>query len=684
MSCTFRTDKNGEIISVRTKSGKSSQLYKQALNYTGDKQQAIDIVAITQSADFQDSVVYIGEEPSLEQVLKYSAQTNGNQNELSPQQSQDLMNSLYGLNISSIEEFQNKVNTAFYKDGLFAPTQKSLQDSGIYTAYEARNIINDIELQKKIKNAVEGLNNTDYSEVEVESFTGQVEKGNIFNSFGKLSVLNPYIVADDIVQTLGAPQTRQEFDDNLNKIEYPIFLQNANSEELYQEMQQYVRAEEMTDVNGVITNTTTSILPALELGVDTAELNSANIDSILSIPQPVIEQNYQEVRIVLEQVEKDMANAGVDVIGLKDNADNPNLKTFLQTLSDFTHIPSVENTQIFTEAYAEFFGQPIVSKTQVLKNLSTNRNYVTLETNKAEDTLLIEKNLLKVEDGVYMKVRRQSVDELYRILNTFPGKEITPEQVEINAAQIENIANADNAEELYLMKRYFETPLNFPVETDVAQEEVNNEIYESSKVDEFIPEFQKEALNQKLKNSEQWNNFYSNFEINNRGINLINTDPITLNNLNSWIDVIKPSIARDLKQYSLISRQLPILGEQEIDADYSITSLDSQRALAVNYPLSVSEVVDDNFRITEDVIILKNATEPLVRIGEEVYETVQAKGNLGMYAKLPTYNNTYKQYKVPQPTTELNLQDYTYLETAGETIKTKKKEEIIKESFDCV
>lgn len=684
MACIFRTNDAGEIVSVRTSTGKASQLFKDALAYTGDRQQAIDIVAITMSEDFQDSVQYSGEEPSLEQVLNYSAATNGNQNTLSSQQETDMFNSMLSINVNSIEEFQDKLNKAFYKGNLFAPTQTSLQNSGIYTAYEARNIINDIELQQKIKNAVEGLNNTEYEETEVESFEGSLEKSNEVNSFGKVTTLNPYIVNDTIIQTLGAPQNRQQFDDALNTLEFPVFLQNANTDELYSEMQQYIRAEEMTDVDGEIVSATTSNIPSLELGVDTAELNPENIDTLLNTPQAVIDQNYEQVRTLLEQVEKDMANAGVDVIGLRDNADNPNLKTFLQALSDFTHIPTIENTELFSQAYSEFFNTPALNKTTVLKGYPTNRNYVYLETNKAEDTLLIENGLLKVDDNVYIKVRRQSVDVLYDILNTFPGKAVIREDVAAQAAQVENVENADNAEELYLMKRYFDTPINFQVEKDTAQEEVNNEIFEGSKGDEFIPEFQKEALNQKLKNSNQWKNFYSNFEINTRGINLINTDPITINTLNSWIEEIKPSIANGLKQYSIISRQLPILGEQEIDADYTIISLDSQRALAVNYPQTIVEVTENNFRITQDVLILKNPTDAIIRVGQDVYETVQAKGDLGMYVKLPAYNNNYKQYKIPQPTTDLNLQDYNYLASDFAGNKIKRKEEILKENFDCV
>lgn len=695
MSCTFIKNDNGEITSVRKPDGSPSELFQQALDYFGDRQQAIDAVAISQTQDFEDVVLYTTEEPSLQKVLDYIKDTNENKI-LSPQQNQDLKNSLISTNSVSIEEFQDKVNKAFYVNNLFNPTEQSLRNSGLYTPYEIENILGDIQLQQRIKSALEGLNNSPIDESQYEDYfdvTEYVEKTDEVNSFGKFSVVNPYVVEKTIVDALAAPVSRTEFDEKLTDVPYPAYLENLNTEQEYDRMRQYVRAEVWEDVDGEVTNTP----PNPFLTIKKAEANTRtlrNIEGILAVPDVVLEENFDNVQVMLRDIETTLATEGLDVIGISERVDKP----FLQALRDYLFNPITENVINFEQAYSTYFEVDTAPKTIAFKNLPRNRNYVSLATEKSEDVLLEENNLLKVGEDLYIKVRRQPIDDLYAVLATYPQKfppEINDEfklreYVQQQSAKLQNIENPEYNEEIYLLKTYFDAPINPSPVIDTAQEAINEEAYNGNTqylTTEFVSDFYIEYLRQKLKNSEQFKNFYSNFTINNRGIALLNDDVITLNTINSWIDTINPSIAENLKQYSIISKQLPTLGSVAT-VDTAVTAKDALRSQAVNYPYSIAPLQSESLRLNEDVIVAKNSMQEFVRLGKDVYEAVQAKGNMSLYVKLSQNNSAFKQYKVVQPTTEIQLQETA--EKTAQWLTTQNKlpketrEKIKENEFNCI
>lgn len=687
MACIF-IKKEGEIISVRKPDGSPSQLFQEALDYTGDRQKAIDLVAITQTEDFEEVVSYNTQEPSLQTVLDYVARENTNKKTLSAQQNQDLRNSLLSLNIGDTELFTEKLNKAYYKDYLFSPTQSSLTDSGIYTPYEVQNILSDISLQERIKSSLDALNNSEIEAYDID-VANTLEGTNEINSFGKITTLNPYVVQADIINTLAAPSTQQELNDKMAELPYPNFLENSNPEQIYRDMREYVKAESWQDNDGVIQSSVVDdTVSKINLGMksETSARTLSDIETILNLPQFATEQNSENIETVLKDLEISLAEQGLDVIGISERIDDPSLKSFLGSLRNFLINFNLQN---FISIYNDFFGKDISLKTIALKPKNGDRNYVILNTNKAEDTLLIENGLLKVDENTYIKIRRQPIEQLYNILYSYQTEYRTIEDyrayIEQQTGLLDNVENPDNAEELFLMKSYFNLPLNITTEIDTLQEAINEDSFDG-KMDyltgDFIADFNIESLKQKQKNSLQWQSFYSNFEINNKGINLINNDPITINNLNQWIEEINPSMGKNLKQYSIISKQLPVLGGQDIEV---LTSRDTERTIAINYPQTIDKITGDSYRIDDNTIISRNISDSFVRVGNDVYEGVEVRGNLTMYAKLPSNSSDYKTYKASQPKTKLELRDYSYLEVIPDKWMGSKKqnENIIKENFDC-
>lgn len=683
MSCTFQTNAQGQIIDVRNEDGSPSQLFQDALAETGDRQQSIDLVAITKTDDFLE--VY-SEEPSLQTVMEYVARENANKKQLSPQQSQDFKNSLMSLEASSVEDVQTKMQQAFYVNNLFAPTEDSLSKSGLYSPYEVQTILRDIDLQERIKSAVEALKNTEVTQAENYLEIPATQKTNELNSFGKLTAVNPYEIEKTVIDTLGGIENQTEFNDALATIEYPVATQG-----LYNRMQQYVRAQEMTEEGG-------RIIPATLLQDKKAEIllgmsdqvnpqTLSNIDTILNTPDAVLDENAESLDLLLQNIENNLIAQGLDVVGLREQGVD---KEFLSVLEEFLIDPSPENTEDFLAEYARVFDLTSEPKTRVLKQQEKNRSYVYLETKKPEDQLLMENNLLKVGNNTYIKVRRKSTQYLYDIVSTYPEKfpkgANLSEYVQSLSSQIENIEDRDLAEELTLLKMYFGVPLNISPTVDIANEAQKEEVYKPISED-FIVDFQAERLKQKQKNSAQWKNFYRFFSINNKGITLTNDDSITLDTINEWIGEIKTNIANGLRQFSVISTQLPNLNSSE----EVITDKSTMRSVAINYPAAIDKIHNESYRVDEDVIILKNSTDNFVKLdNQNVFEAVENKGNLTMFVKLPQNNTGYNMYKNAVPTTTKELAEYTYLETqpdkwvnAKNTLSKEKREEIKSKNFEC-
>lgn len=637
MACTFTYNNRGEIIAVKNEDGTPSKLFQDALNRFGDRQKAIDIVAASLDENF------LGE-PSLQNVLNFVARENRNQNNLTSQQNQDLKNSLISLNFNMVEEFTDKLQQAFYNGEIFTPTETSLTNSGLYSPYEVQTILNDVELQENIKNAIEALNNTDIEAPQYDNFTN-VQKLDEFNSFGKLTVVNPYITEQVVVDALGGVQTQNEFDDRLSELEYPTDM-------TFEQAQEYSKIPHYPPIP------TTDTYSAITLGVKAEIPNSVTsaLNTLINTPDAIADNNEQHISTLLKTVETGLASVGMDVLGIQND------KPLLRSLQAFLLNPTEANTGSLVAEYNRFFEINDSPKEYTLK-LPKNRNYVFSDINKAEDLLLVEDGLIKADENLYIKVRRIPIEELRQIVG-----EVSED------TEIINVENSEYLEELKLLKTYFGVPMNV---NTLAQVVDSSQVTRSNEYlqNDFIADFQIAALKEKQKNSDKWRNFYSNFEINQRGINLKNNDPLTIDTINTYIDSTNPT----LKQYSIISKQLPILGEYE-------NSEVSERISAANNPLTVDKLRQESFRIDNETIVVKDANEQFVRVGKRVYESLETQNGLTLYKQLPEANSDYVNYEIKPPTSNINLRDYDYLrnQVEGFTSIKKGKENIIQENFNCI
>lgn len=227
MSCNLIYGENRKLENVVADNGNTSLLYKEALKEFGESQ-ALEIYLASKSDDFQDNVLLsnseldVNNEPKLKTVLNYLSFKNESKEPLTIQQKLDIKNISLGLDNFSIKGLIK----AFYVNGIFNVSPKNLKKSGLYSDYEIANLVQDVTLQEKVKQSLEALKNTEYVELEEQSFDN-LEKTNEINSFGKQVVINPYIIQKEIVDKLAA-NTEEEFERNLTDLEYPNFQKKLN------------------------------------------------------------------------------------------------------------------------------------------------------------------------------------------------------------------------------------------------------------------------------------------------------------------------------------------------------------------------------------------------------------------------------------------------------------------------
>ena len=464
-------------------------------------------------------------------------------------------------------------------------------------------------------------------------------------------------------------------------IEQPTAPQQNYKEQLFQEMQGYKKAEVFMEVDGEIVqakNTNTAvILPLVAKQIDDIE----DINKLQQYDLEILQANQEDTVKILKGIETDLIAQGIDVAGLADKEIDADLMSFLGELEVFINNPTVENTKAFVDVYDAYFEKDLSPKTEIIKAQETDRDFVKLNTNLSEEQVYEQQGLIKVKDGLYIRTNKQDLNTLYSSLETYtekyPKDTNLKEYVQTQIAT-SDFKNSDKAEAVYLYKMYFDiTTTNEKEAVKTNANFTGNYEYLTT---EFVSDFYIEMLKEREKNSEIYKNFYSNFDINENGIYLKNEDNITMSQVREYAD-------ENLKQYSIISKQMPLLTEQEIQSE----TKQVRRDAILNSPQNLEKYQGQYHKLNDNNLILKNSNEEFIKVGGNIFEAVDIDGNLTLYSRLNSVVGEYNTFENEAPKTNVKIEDYSYLNTQPEKFLTEKsylsksaKEKINKENFDCI
>lgn len=586
---------------------------------------------------------YSNGEPSMLSVLQFLQGQNRSQRELSTEERIELKN----LSLGYQGDLKAELNNIFYDElGFFSFVPSKM--ASLYSAYEIDRILKSPTLQNQIKESVEAFQNTEFDiQTEFQFPQEQLQKSDVLGSFGKALYVNPNKTAQDLLE-------QDTYEENLYLTE-----EYFNS---------FVKAQVLADVDGQITepNLGDRLAISVKAGEDNYQAIS-NIINITNISEETLLENAQETYKILNKLENEALKIGIDIIGIKEQAGNPSLKPLLNALGGVMDNPTAENVATFATLHQEMFPNSIQT-TRAIRQ-PNNRDYVYLETALSEGEVFEQIGAIKKSDNVYVYINDKSLEELYPIAQAY-NPNITEQSNQREALRIE-APNRETAEKINL----FKTILGFENTQSSPQEKsgvfTGNFEYLTNG---FIADFNEKLLREKKKNSPLWHNFYSNFEINENGIQVKYTDDLTLSNINELAD-------ENLRQYSLVSKTFPQLEQQTDNENPDISQI--ERDYYVNNPQQAPLM--DSATIVDATTIISDNQERFVRRPDgSLWESVLSQNGKNLFKRQMVNKTQFNTYNNPKPRFQENDMDLkASLKGTSEIKNSTKAKNILQESFDC-
>lgn len=554
-----------------------------------------------------------------ENVLNYATEQNETGEELSFAEQEEVRQMLGDFPyIEDSYELSDKFKKAFYKDGLFAPTRSSLNE--FYSNYEIDTILSDVNVLAQVKESIEKLART--PNFQNTANLQATYKTNELNNFGKLKTENPYVISQDIVEEYGG-------------VEDPDLSEVKDKSITPEYLQQFKRIPVIDNSGNPIIEQI--IYPSAVKVVTDPQIFEA-IDTIWNAPEAVDTSRLEQ------KLSTWLLDYGINIQGFT--------KDLLPSLEQFLLNPNQENIAIFSDKYREVFNVPVKVREKVIKIENRERDLVYLETNRTEQELFDDQNLLQSElSNIYHRIERVDFEQMKSAFNL-----------------------PDTITELQAYKDYFGY-----ISTPIKEiQKFTPIIFKNSLgylTNDFIADFNIE----KIKNPNH--PFYKNFKITEKGIEQIYKDPISTAQIKAYIaDNVK--LGNELAEYSVLSKQMDTLLEtEEIPASTKFNN----RILAVNNFESVPLAKGDFTKLNPETLIAKNSTQEFLNNENELFELTGRNGNLNVYKKIE--KNTNLDYNELNPQAPLDTQtplkfNITQLEDYSDISKQWKSNDI-GDSFDC-
>lgn len=519
----------------------------------------------------------------------------------------------------------------------------------------------------------------------------------------------------------------------------PALKKKAVNNSLFQKMQGFKRmpemkieGEELKQVDKNDTKTTLEQTFTVDNGYDLSQ----DIIYLNTLSQDLYEENPEEVQGLLQEIEKKAARQGVDIIGISEKVFSKSRDEIYDLLEDLNTLvvePSQENLEAFAKIYDVLFEvKPDVSD-KVLKVGESNlkKTLVHLNSKESEYSLFAKHSLIKVAENVYQKVEKSEdlndlYDKLYQVAQynerVLPA-EAFPLANEGGVLNLSTIRKAENKEllvkdiqsfienkvaaldlsdtmtensllqQMVAFKYFFNNPMVFKNSISLQEEFDNYNNFDGSEAyltTDFISDFYSDFLKEKIKGSNLFQNFYSHFSVNDRGITIDSDDIITLTKIQDYLDSGSVRGATDLRNYSLLSNQLPNL-KKAVETNMEDTR-EFKRALYTNSPKALDKLNQNYSKLSDSTISVKGSTEEFVRVKSGVYELIEQNNGIGYYERLQENKGDYKTYKVEEPTLSVDSSAYGSLEAGAvqKAVEAKKyyskqeESKIDDENFDCL
>src|SRR5699024_5561503 len=364
-------------------------------------------------------------------------------------------------------------------------------------------------------------------------------------------------------------------------------------------------------------------------------LDSAS-ETIIEASEDILEYNYKSTEAVLKSIEREAAKKGIDVTGLYETYLRKGVESTQEFLQELRTLNSEMNNENYKEAYDNFFD--IGEGFETVKTKEVGSIVKIVNSNKSAVESFIQDGMLYVTEGTYRKVdNTNSLSEAIRIsesrLSIYP-KEIFNKVTMTNRdsvrraiqdylqSEIENLEHTeeltDDQKKLFVVNsRYFSTPINRETAVkNVTEAELGKDPQGVQR------DLYKKMMQEKIKNSAEYENLYDKIEATKEGLKRKNQDPITLK-------IVEEITPEEFKRYLSLKKDseinfYPI--SEEVEQDMVM------RNQYFNFPQSLAKYKGIYNNLDSNTITVEGDVQDFIRTAEGVYELVDYNGQVGYYS----------------------------------------------------
>ena len=699
----------GEVERVTTPKGVTSTLYNEALKVTKDVEKALNIWATAYTDSFKKNYGDWAEEPNLSQVMNF-INIDSKESKLSTTEALSILNTSQLLGVQPEQLYFNLKNTFFNSNNQLVIDADRLRKSGIYTEDEIIDLLQFpslraglIDILSKMKNSF--YENTFTSNIDLSDYPLIIKTGEK-NKLGKNIIIPPSEVEDYLIKNLKSVEEidsldRTDIKDALSTPEAKDYVKSLL--DTYQAVPVYTVKSGILDVKSK-NDLAVTLLETVTVNEDKISFSEAT-SFIRNIPQEDWYSRGEEVVSLLKDIEWEAAQIGLDLVGLADSysfKSKEEVVGFLELIDDFnisTEELTVNEMDILDLASEinEYFdiNDSVNSKTIVPNNFK-GRDLAVIEGPVDENYVYKVGGFIRLFNDVYERVDpvgdfETVLENVYQAVRANP--ELLPKEAfssfgltkgSIDFKGIYDLANKDLVKvsiRSFAGRKISDIPGEISEDLDISKEVallkvlhgslettrpykdlsiINKSITGNKEylVSDFVSDFYKQLLTNKVEETELWNNALKYFQINSNGIDVDVSDEVK--------EQIKLSLLNDqqlydaLVNYSLISKNDNLDFLRETIDTISFDTIESRRDFAVNYPETVKKANKEYTRISDNTLILNNSHDEFIKLNDGIYELTNYENGVSVYSKIRAITNPqYFVFDVSSPLyEEVNLEDF--------------------------
>lgn len=644
-------------------------------------------------------LIILPSEPSVEDTINYASSTS---NIVSVQEEIEIQNTLSSMSLTSYGQLIQMIDSNLVNEGVLVFTEDSLRNSGLYNDYEIQHILNSIDAQEKIRSIYQRLKASDNQTFDIDNKMFNVPTSKV-NNLGKQEIVNPFIIEKEVTSIIAG----KDLDVYLDDIPYDTIKNNYKTNPSFKAYLDKVafntrNLSSKKIENGELIDKTSNNNRDLfqkTLDLDSRDVLNPAIDYLNTISPNVWNSSLESIYKLLKDFNRKAINSGIDFLDIEDKAytkSREEILGFIEGFQDLLNNPSENNMDYFFDTYTDFFD---VKEEPIKETVETrNENNIYLDTEESEYYLFDNFNLIKESKNVYKQINPVAdLEEAYNILllnkDKIPSNIETLEELKSYVNELVNEYNNEDfevsptqLESMVVHKIYFNSQINteFVVDKDAIAKYTTFTGDYDYLTTAFASDFYKRYITEKRANSPLFRNFYSNFDITDKGIVLKNNDPITINKVMFYV-------TEDLQNYNLISKNLNLpLTTDFVKED--ITEMQFNREYAISNPKSVPKLIGEFAVVSPETIVVKDEVRPIIKTLNGLYEIDYQTSNNSFYNKLPNGDsnfNSFGQYN-SKSNSSVDVKNYTNLDTkpldfiqAKNFYSKAELQEINKKYFNC-